>query len=1237
LTRGDVTMGTAAYMSPEQVRGEPLDGRSDLWSLGLVLYEMLTGVQAFHGDYWMALLYAILNSDPPPVRDRCPEAPASLEAIVRKTLSKNVDERFEDADALIEALLQIHDASESVTALPQDEAAVVTAPPVSQTMEGVACAACGVENSPDSRFCGRCGVALFSECSDCGASNSPSAKFCSSCGSRLESAETADTGAPTRAAERRQLTLMSLDLTTRGIAGQQPDPEDLLEVRPAFEELCRNVVEHYDGHLLPYPGNRFIIYFGYPHAHEDDPHRAVRAGLGILDSLDFLNSRLTRKQGVSLSIRAGIHTGIVIAQDANQSGALTATSLTGELSRVADGVRDAIDENMIAITSSTRKLTRGFFDDEPYGSVDTTATGAATSVFVVRSETETRSRLQVAAAAGLTPLVGREVEVGMLRDRWELACDGEGQAVVLTGEPGIGKSRLIEMLKEYARLDPDVALTQCECSPYHQNTPFYPLVTWVEQRMLGFQRGDSPDDRTKGLERLLMNRTMPLDDAVPMLALLLSLPLPDEYERPNVPPEELRRKTIQLVISMLLGPARGRPHLLIVEDLHWADPSTLELLGQLVDVVPSEHLMLLVTCRSEFQPPWQTRSHITPVNVARLPRRRVVAMVHALTGKELPDAVMDHIVDKTDGVPIFVEELTRAIIESGQLEHGDEQYELVGSMSEVSVPDTLRGLLTARLDRLGSGKLVAQLAAVIGRRFSADLLAAIAPFDEEQLETELEQLRDAEVIIQRDLPPHATYVFKHALVEDAAYESLLKSRRREFHQKTAVALESGEGLLQVEPETIGRHYAAAGVPDKAVYHFDLAAQAAAGRAAAQEAVAHYRRALELVPELPVEARDGAELPLRIGLGMSLFAAMGPGAEDVKKSFDRSLELCNVLDAVAPRAQIFFGLWSYHFFRAELARADEYAREFYILAEQSGNSDLLLQSHLAMGNTQFILGKFEESLRHAMSVKTLYDPAQHESHLQRYGQNPRVTAMTCGTWATWIAGRPDEAMTICRETVEIAEATGNSFVRAISHHILPWLHYYRREPAAAAEEAGRLVTEATEGGYPVYMIIGMVLRGWGLSQTGQIEEGLGMIEQGLAMWRGGGGQLVEPFFLQLYAEALRSAQRSEEGLKAVDAALELSGKTGELTHFAETQRLRGDLLADTGGAPEDVEYEYRTALEMARVQGAASFELRAATSLARLLHGTARGAEAMNTLVEVYGRFGEGHDTADLKEAAALIG
>ena len=595
---------------------------------------------------------------------------------------------------------------------------------------------------------------------------------------------------PSPDAERRQLTVLFCDLVDSTGLASQLDPEDLREVVRAYQATCARVIARYDGHIAQYLGDGLLVYFGYPQAHEDDAQRAVRAGLGMIEALGQLNTRLAQAQGVCLAIRLGVHTGLVVVGEVGDSSRQEQLAL-GETPNLAARLQGMAAPNTLVISTATRQLLGGFFACEPLGASLLKGFAQPLEVYQVLYESMARSRLEAAGSTGLTPLVGREQEVALLRERWAQVKEGLGQVVLLSGEAGIGKSRLVQVLKEQVATEPQAWLTPCQCSPYYQNSALYPMIDLLERVVLHFDREETPQQKLSKLEGHLVQYGLPLAEAVPLHASLLSLPLPADYAPLHLSPEQHKQKTMQALLTTVLRIAAQRPVLFVMEDLHWVDPTTLEFLSLLVDQGPTAPILALFTFRPDFSPPWTGRSHLTQVTLPRLPHRQAAEMTGRVAhGKALPTEVLEQVVAKTDGVPLFVEELTKMVLESGLLQEGAERYELTGPLPPLAIPTTLHDSLMARLDRLAAVKGLAQLGATLGREFSYALLQAVSPWDEETLQRGLRQLVEAELLYQRGLPPQATYLFKHALIQEAAYQSLLRSTRQQHHQRIAQVLEA---------------------------------------------------------------------------------------------------------------------------------------------------------------------------------------------------------------------------------------------------------------------------------------------------------------------------------------------------------------------------------------------------------------------------------------------------------------
>ena len=646
-------------------------------------------------------------------------------------------------------------------------------------------------------------------------------------------------------AERRQLTVLFCDLVDSTALASQLDPEDLREVVRAYQDTCAKVIARFEGHIAQYLGDGLLVYFGYPLAHEDDAQRAVRAGLGMVEALGQLNIRLKQERGVELAVRLGIHTGLVVVGEVG-GGARQEQLALGETPNLAARLQGIAAPNTVVISAATVQLLGGFFAYQSLGTPALKGLAQPLEVYRVLYESTARSRLEAAGSTGLTPLVGREQEVGLLRERWAQVKDGIGQVILLSGEAGIGKSRLVQVLTEHVAAEPQAWLTPCQCSPYYQNTALYPMIELLERVALRFDREESPQQKLRKLEGFLVQYGLPLTEAVPLFAALLSLPLGTDYAPLTVSAEQQKQQTLHALLTVMLRIAAQQPMLFVMEDLHWVDPTTLEFLSLLVDQGPTARILALWTFRPDFSPPWTGRSHLTQVTLPRLPRQQATEMTDRVAhGKALPAEVVEQVVAKTDGVPLFVEELTKMVLESGLLQEREDRYELTGPLPPLAIPTTLHDSLMARLDRLATVKSLAQLGATLGREFSYALLHAVSPWDEETLQRGLHQLVEAEFLYQRGLPPQATYLFKHALIQDTAYQSLLRSTRQQHHQRIAQVLEARfPEICETQPELLAHHYTEAGSVAQAIPYWQRAGQRAIQRSAHVEAVGHLTKGLE---------------------------------------------------------------------------------------------------------------------------------------------------------------------------------------------------------------------------------------------------------------------------------------------------------------------------------------------------------------------------------------------------------
>jgi TOMM system kinase/cyclase fusion protein len=1048
-------------------------------------------------------------------------------------------------------------------------------------------------------------------------------------------------------AERRQLTVLFCDLVDSTALASQLDPEEWREVVRAYQETCAKVVQRYEGHIAQYLGDGLLVYFGYPQAHEDDAQRAVRSGLGIVEAMAQLNTRLERERGVHLAVRLRIHTGLVVVGEVG-GGARQEQLALGETPNIAARLQGLAAPNTVVISAATLPLLGGFFACRSLGTQLLKGFAQPIEVHQVQYESMARSRLEAAGSTGLTPLVGREQEVGLLQERWAQVKDGLGQVVLLTGEAGIGKSRLVQVLKEQVATEPQAWLTPCQCSPYYQNTALYPMIDLLERVALRFEREEFPEQKLRKLEGFVVQYGLPLAEAVPLFAALLSLPLPANYAPLPLSPEQKKQKTLHAFVTILLRIAAQQPVLLVIEDLHWVDPTTPELLTLLVDQGPTARILALFTCRPDFSPPWTGRSHLTQVTLNRLPRRQAAELTsRAAQGKALPPEVVAQVVARTDGVPLFVEELTKMVLESGLLQEHDERYELTGPLPPLAIPATLHDSLMARLDRLAAVKAMAQLGATLGREFSYELLQAVSPWDEGTLRQGLHQLVAAEFLYQRGPPPLATYVFKHALIQDAAYQSLLKSTRQQYHQRIAQVLEARfPDLCETQPELLAHHYTEAGLSQQAVGYWQRAGQRAIERSANVEAIGHLTRGLDVLktlPESPTHAQQ--ELVLQTTLGSALMATKGYAAPQVLDAYARARELCQQVGETAQLFQVLRGLWYFYLLRLELQTARELGEQLLTRAQHIGDPGLLLEAHYALGNSLNYLGEFAAAQAHFAQGMALYDPQRHRAHTFHYGQDPGVACRAYAAWTLWFLGYPDQARQQSHEALTLARELAHPFSLGFALFFAAWLHQLHREGHLTYERAETVIALGAEQGFALWVAGGTVLRGWALAEGssapagGQryVEEGIAQMQQGLDAWRATGAQVARPYFLALLAEAYGKVEQVEEGLTLAAKGLGAAHDKEERRWDAELYRLKGELLL-ARPVEQDTEAEtcFHQALAIARRQQAKSWELRAAMSLSRLWQQQGKQAQAYDLLAPIYSWFTEGFATADLQEAKALL-
>jgi class 3 adenylate cyclase/predicted ATPase len=1054
----------------------------------------------------------------------------------------------------------------------------------------------------------------------------------------LAQGETAPVTPPTPEAERRQLTVMFCDLVDSTRLSSQLDPEEYRDVVRAYQNVCTEVVQCYEGYTAQLLGDGLLIYFGYPHAHEDDAQRAVRTGLGILTAMEDLHTRLQQEKGVQLAVRLGIHTGLVVVGEMGGKGRYENLAL-GEVPNVCSRIQGLAEPNTLVISAATYRLVQGYFECRGLGAHALRGGTEAMRLYHVLSESGATSRLDVAQTRGLTPLVGRESEVTLLLERWEQVKAGQGQVVLLTGDAGIGKSRLVQMLKDHVAREPYVRW-ECRSTEYAQNSALYPVID-LFQRILRFETHETPDAKLAKLEQALSQYRLPLKESVPLFAPLLSLSIPESRYAPlNLSPQRQRQKTLETIITILLELAEHQPILFIVEDLHWTDPTTLELLHLLIDQIPTVSILVLLTCRPHFQPAWHHRSYLTESTVNRLSHAQVEQIVTGMTGgKILPQEVLQQIIAKTDGVPLFVEEMTKAILESGQLKAVDEHYELIGSLSTLVIPATLQDSLMARLDRLVTAKAVAQYAAVIGRQFPYELLQVASQLDEVTLQRELGRLVEAEIVYRRGVPPQATFTFKHALIQDAAYESLLRSTRQQYHQRIAQALEAQfPEIVETQPELVAQHYTAAGCAEQAVRYWQRAGQQASERSAHLEAVSHFTTGIELLKTLPETPEHTQQaLTLYLALGAALQMTKGLAAPEVEHAYTQAYALCQQVGETPELVPVLYGLWRFYVGRPQLHTARELGETLLHLAQHTRDPMLAVIVHNALGTTWLLLGALSAARLHLEESTARYTPEQRGAPVFRMGQDLGVACRVLAARTLWLLGYPEQALARLHEALALAHELSHPYSLAFAQCLASMVSQLRRDVPAVYEQAEAAVGLSTEQGFPYWAASGTSLRGWALAMQGQGEAAMAQVRQGITSLRATGGALGVPFLCTVLAEVADHLGHTADGLQALAEAHILVEQHEERWWEAEIYRLRGVLLLRQPGTPQaEAEACFQHALDVARTQQAKSLELRAAMSLARLWQQQGKRAAAHDLLAPIYGWFTEGFDTADLQEAKALL-
>ncbi|EIG63560.1 AAA family ATPase [Bradyrhizobium sp. WSM1253] len=1035
----------------------------------------------------------------------------------------------------------------------------------------------------------------------------------------------------TSEAERRQVTVMFCDLVDSTALSSTVDPEQLRELLLAYQAACVAVIDRYDGHLAKYLGDGLLVYFGLPRAHEDDAQRAVSAGLDIVEAVVLLNRDLSKKFGIELSVRLAVHTGLVVAGEMGAGGAREEMAIVGETPNVAARLQSLAAPNALVISSSTQRLVAGFFTYEDIGVHQLKGVARPVQAWRVTGERLTESRFEALHPGGPFPLIGREEEVNLLLLRWEQVKQGEGQVVLLCGEPGIGKSRIAEALIERIADLPHARL-RCQCSAYFATSALYPFARQLIQAA-GFLPTDPPAIKLNKLEQMLTESGQAVPEKASLFAGLLSIPVASHYPRLELTAETLKQRTATALVDRMLGLATRKPVLIVVEDAHWIDASSADLIVAAMDRVQDSRVLILITYRPDYVPPWSGgRPHLTMLTLNRLSPAQAADMVGAFAATEaLPAEIIQQIVAKADGVPLFIEELTKAVLEAG-LADGETTSGRAGRL-QLSVPVTLQDALVARLDRTAGTKEVAQVAAVLGREFSEALLTAVLPPKRDALTAALDALVHAGLLFRRGLPPQNNYVFKHALVQDAAYGTLLFTSRQQLHARTADVLEQQfPEIAEAEPQLLAHHYAAAGIYDRAIAYWQRSGTRARERSNYVEAEHAFTAAVALVPQLPDQARKRTELDLQMSLGAVYRALRGSGSLQTEISYRRARALCEEIGDADRLLEVMYGQFVGAFNRPKLHDAELYASEFMEVAQIDQNASALKVAEYLIGSTAFLLGDLVRGRQH-LEESLRVDNVDH-GRVNRYshGQYP-TWPLTYLAWTMFVLGFPNQGHALAAEAIA-ASRKGSEFYYAMALSNGCYLHHMCGDCAAVEANVARLLDLAAKKGV-VFRAQMRLFEGWTRACRGAPEGGIELMRDALAKLVATEQKVEHPYKRSILAEICLQAGRWSEAEEQLGEGLRLVRATDERWYEAELHRLAAE-LALAEGDKVNAEVKFRRALTLATAQSARMWELRAAKGLARLWREAGKIDEARALLAPVLGSFTEGFDTRDLIEGRALL-
>jgi class 3 adenylate cyclase/predicted ATPase len=1053
----------------------------------------------------------------------------------------------------------------------------------------------------------------------------------------IESSRDTRADTPAAHAERRHVTVMFCDLVGSTALSARMDPEDLRTVIGAYHKCVAETVARFDGFVAKYMGDGVLIYFGYPQAHEDDAERAVRAGLAMIDAVASIAAP------EPLQVRVGVATGLVVVGDLVGSGEAQERGIVGETPNRAARLQGIAEPSTVVIAEATRRLLGNLFELQDLGEHALKGIAGPARAWAALRAMSVESRFEAMHASGLTALVGRDEELEILLRRWARVKTGEGQVVLISGEPGIGKSRLTAALLERLAAEPHTRLRYF-CSPQHTDSALYPIIGQFE-RAAGLAHEYTLQTKLAKLDALLAQTSTSEQDAV-LFAEMLSLPNDGRYPVPELEPEQRRQRTLEALNLQLEALSRQSPVLMIFEDVHWIDPTSLEVLGRVVDRIRSLRVLLIVTFRPEFEASWIGWPHVMALTINRLAERDIDTMIDRVVGnKPLPANIKQDIIERTDGIPLFVEEMTKAVLEASS-EGSAQQTAAAGAWPALAVPASLHASLMARLDRLGPAKEVAQIGAAIGREFLHALLTAVVRKPEAELGASLERLVRADLLFRQGVPPHATYLFKHALVQDAAYGTLLRGPRRALHARIADTLEGQFAeIAESRPEVLARHCTEAGLIEKAAALWGKAGARSLARSALAEAAEQLTRALEHIARLPsTPTLRQEEIKLQVALITPLTHLKGYAAPVSKTAVQRAHHLIEQAKLLGEPPEdplllfsVLYGFWAANYIAFNGDVCGDLASRFLALAEKQGATSPLIVGHRLMATSLLCTGDIVESRAHYDQALAVYDPADHRPLATRFGVDVAVLVLSHRTWALWMLGYPEAALADVERALKDAREVGQATTLMYALAVTTMIYIYYGNYAAAKAQADDVVALADEKSAQHWKALGILNQGCVQALTGKTSDAVQMITSALAAWRSTGATVWAPWYLSNLASAHADLDQFDDAWRCIREAMTAIETTGETWCEAEVNRVGGEIaLMQPERDAAKAEAYFERALAVARQQQAKSWELRAAMSMARLWRDQGKRDDARNLLAPVYGWFTEGFDTLDLKQAKALL-